>query len=300
MRPCRFAFHFVLTSYLILSAEAAIAQPSTYEPQEWQPGKDVIWLPTAQLMVERMLDMAKVTPNDFVIDLGSGDGRTVIAAAKRGASALGIEYNPDMVELSKRNATREGIGERAQFMQADLFETDFSKGTVITMFLLAELNLKLRPKILGLKPGTRVVSNTFDMGEWQDDETSTLDTKTGCGFHCIAHLWIVPARVEGQWKSSAGDLALAQQFQMVSGTLRTNAGLRALNGKLRGDEFSFTADGVAYVGHVNTLGIEGTVASGAKTSKWRATRTARPRCADNRVAACIRATTGRSNSPFHL
>jgi hypothetical protein len=272
MRPYRFAFHFVLAYYLILSAAVATAQTSTFEPQDGQPGKDVVWVPTCQLMVERMLDMAKVTPKDVVIDLGSGDGIMVIAAAKRGASALGIEYNPDMVELSKRNATREGIGERAQFMQADLFETDFSQATVITMFLLPDINLKLRPTILGLKPGTRVVSNSFDMGEWQTDETSTLDAKTDCGHHCIAHLWIVPARVEGQWKSSAGNLTLSQQFQMVSGTLRTNAGPQALNGRLHGDEFSFTAGGATYVGNVNALGIEGTVASGGNTSKWKATR----------------------------
>lgn len=269
----RFAFRFVLAFYLVLSAAAATAQTSTFEPQVGQPGKDVVWVPTSQVLVDRMLDMAKVTPNDVVIDLGSGDGRTVITAAKRGARALGIEYNPDMVELSKRNAAREGIGERAQFMKADLFETDFSQATVITMFLLPDINLKLRPKILGLKPGTRVVSNSFNMGEWQDDETSTINAKDDCSYWCIAHLWIVPARAEGQWKSSAGDLTLGQQFQMVSGTLRTNAGPQALNGKLRGDDISFTAGGATYAGRVNALSIEGTVTSGGNTSKWTATRT---------------------------
>jgi SAM-dependent methyltransferase len=274
MRTYRFVFHFVLAFYLVLSAVAATAQTSTFEPQVGQPGKDVIWVPTSQDLVDRMLDMAEVTPNDFVIDLGSGDGRTVITAARRGARALGIEYNPDMVELSKRNAAREGIGERAQFMKADLFETDFSKATVITMFLLPDINLRLRPRILGLKPGTRIVSNSFTMGEWQDDETASIDDKDSCANWCIAHMWIVPARVEGQWTSSAGDLTLGQQFQMVSGTLRTSAGPQAVNnGKLRGDEISFIAGGAAYAGRVNARSIEGTVTSGGNTSKWTATRT---------------------------
>src|SRR5450759_3077781 len=156
---------------LVAASVFAQAQPAPkpFEPQVGQEGKDVIWVPTSQALVDKMLDMAKVTPNDYVIDLGSGDGRTVITAAKRGARALGIEYNPDMVELSKRNATREGISERAQFMKADLFETDFSQATVITMFLLPDINLKLRPKILKLKPGTREVWHAFDMGAWQPD-----------------------------------------------------------------------------------------------------------------------------------
>lgn len=273
MRLYLLALRFVLASYLVLSAAATTAQTSTFEPQVGQAGKDVIWVPTPQELVDRMLDMAKVTPNDFVMDLGSGDGRTVITAAKRGARAMGIEYNPEMVELSKRNAAREGMGERARFVKADLFETDFSQATVITMFLLPAINLKLRPKILGLKPGTRVVSNSFDMGEWQDDATSTFDAKENCTSWCIAHMWIVPARVEGQWKGSAGDLTLRQQFQMLSGTLRTNTGPQALNGKLLGDEISFTAGGAAYAGRVNALGIEGIVTSGGNTARWTATRT---------------------------
>ena len=124
-----------------------------------------IWVPTPQALIDKMLDAAKVTKDDYVIDLGSGDGRTVIAAAKRGASALGIEYNPDMVELSKANADKEGVSARAQFAKADIFESDFSKATVITMYLLPQLNLKLRPKILDLKPGTRIVSHAFTMDD---------------------------------------------------------------------------------------------------------------------------------------
>jgi SAM-dependent methyltransferase len=212
-------------------------------------------VPTPQALVDKMLDMAKVTPNDFVIDLGSGDGRTVITAAKRGTRALGIEYNPDMVELSKRNAEQAGVTGRAEFMKADLFETDFSKATVITMFLLPDINLKLRPKILGLKPGTRVVSNTFTMGEWQADQTATVSE--GCdGSWCTALLWIVPARVGGTWKVPQGELTLKQQFQMLTGTLRTEGKTLALEGKVRGDEVAFKAGGRDYRGKVNGKSLE--------------------------------------------
>src|SRR5574341_131332 len=202
---------------LAASFPAQGAQP--YEPQVGQEGKDVIWVPTPQALVDRMLDMAKVTPNDFVIDLGSGDGRTVISAAKRGAKALGIEYNPDMVELSKRNAAKAGVSDKASFVKADLFESDFSQAQVITMFLLPDINIRLRPKILDLKPGTRIVSNSFTMGEWKADDTA--DAKDGCVSYCTAYLWIVPAKVEGTWQLAQGSLTLSQSFQMISGALKT-------------------------------------------------------------------------------
>src|SRR5919201_4509445 len=159
-----------------VSGACAQAQPAKqeYEPQVGQEGKDVIWVPTPQALVEKMLGMAKVTPKDYLIDLGSGDGRTVIAAAKRGAKALGIEYNPEMVELSKRNAAAAGVSDKATFMKADLFETDFSKATVVTLFLLPSINMKLRPKILDMKPGTRIVSNAFNMEDWEADHTETI------------------------------------------------------------------------------------------------------------------------------
>ena len=191
-----------------------------FEPQVGQDGKDVIWVPTPQALVDKMLDMAKVTSKDYVIDLGSGDGRTVITAAKRGSKALGIEYNPDMVELSKRNAAKEGVSDKASFMKADLFESDFSQAQVITMFLLSSINLKLRPKILDLKPGTRIVSNTFDMGDWKPDEDATIP---GCNSWCTAHLWIVPAKVEGTWTFPQGELTLRQTYQLIMGNLRNGA-----------------------------------------------------------------------------
>src|SRR5262245_2577703 len=223
----------------IVPGHAAAAE---FQPQVGQEGKDVIWVPTAQALVDKMLDMAKVTPKDYVIDLGSGDGRTVITAAKRGARAMGIEYNPDMVELSKRNAAKERVSDKATFVKADLFESDFSQATVITMFLLPDINLKLRPKILDMKPGTRIVSNSFDMGDWADDETAKI-TGGDCSYYCTAHLWIVPAKVEGTWRMPEGELEFQQKYQMISGTLKSGgSSTQITNGRLHGDEISFTAD----------------------------------------------------------
>lgn len=259
----------------------AQAQPAQkpFEPFSGQPGKDVVWVPTPQALVDKMLDIAHVTASDYVMDLGSGDGRTVITAAKHGARATGIEYNPEMVELSKRNAEQAGVTGKANFMKADLFESDFSKATVITMFLLPDINLKLRPKILDLKPGTRIVSNTFTMGEWQDDETVTVNEKDGCSSYCTAHLWIVPAKVEGTWQIPQGELALKQTFQMVSGTLKSGGNTMAIsNGRLRGDQLSFAAGGSQYTGRVNGNTIEGTI-KGAGSGTWSAARGGKPAAA---------------------
>ena len=256
MSVARLVFVFCLT---FLSAAACAQQPgtSTYEPTVGQEGKDVVWVPTPQALVDKMLDMAKLTPNDFLMDLGSGDGRTVITAAKRGARALGVEYNPQMVELSKRNAQKEGVAERAQFMKADLFETDFSKATVITMFLLPDINLKLRPKLLQLKPRTRVVSNSFTMGDWQADETAELSSSQGCtNSWCTALLWIVPARVAGTHKTPQGDITFKQQYQMLSGTLRTAERTVPLEGRVRGEEITFKAGGREYRGRMNGKQLE--------------------------------------------
>jgi len=242
------------------SASLALAQPqqAPFEPHSGQPGKDVVWVPTPQVVVNKMLDMAKVTPEDYVMDLGSGDGRTVITAAKRGARALGIEYNPDMVALSRRNAEKEGVAGKATFMKADLFETDFSRASVITMFLLPDINLKLRPKILELKPGTRVVSNSFNMADWAADERVTLTPDAGCDtYWCTAYLWIVPAHVAGTYNVPQGELVLRQQFQVLSGTLSTGGGTYALeDGKVRGEEVSFKAGGKEYRGRMNGKSLE--------------------------------------------
>lgn len=269
-------FYLLLPVFLSLipAHVHAQAQPAPakqqFEPRVGQEGKDVVWVPSPQAVVNKMLDMAKVTPKDYVIDLGSGDGRTVITAAKRGVKALGIEYNPDMVELSKRNAAKEGVGDKATFQKADLFESDFSQATVITMFLLPDINLKLRPKILDLKPGTRIASNTFTMGDWAADETSTVNGD--CISYCTALLWIVPAKVAGTWHLAEGELSLKQTFQIISGTLKSGNVLTPItNARLRGDQISFTAGKAQYTGRVNGNAMEGTVKDGSD-SKWRATR----------------------------
>jgi SAM-dependent methyltransferase len=271
MKPLCFLRMVLLAFCLsVLSANGlALAQRAQeYTPEVGQEGKDVVWVPTPQALVDKMLDMAKVTPKDYVIDLGSGDGRTVITAAKRGARALGIEYNPDMVELSKHNAAEAGVSDKAHFVKADLFTSDFSKATVITMFLLPEINLKLRPRILNLKPGTRIVSNSFDMGEWTADQTATVEEN--CSSWCEAFLWIVPAKVAGTWKLPQGELTLKQTFQLVTGTLNSgNTSALIKIGRLRGDQIEFTAGEAQYRGRVNGNVMEGTMNSGGH---WRATR----------------------------
>ena len=249
----------------------AESTPKVYEPQVGQQGKDVVWVPTSDALVEKMLDLAKVTGDDYVIDLGSGDGRTVIAAARRGARAHGVEYNPDMVELSKRNAQKAGMTGRATFVKADLFTVDLSEATVITMFLLPEINMKLRPTLLNLKPGTRIVSNSFTMEDWQSDETATVEGDD-CSSWCTAHLWIVPAKVGGTWKLGDDTLVLKQQFQMLTGTLGAR---RIANGRVRGDSLSFSVGGARYSGRlIGTGSLKGTVVDGQTGRDWAARRIA--------------------------
>jgi len=246
------SLHWVVIVVGLIFISAAIPvwaqEKEGYQPHVGQPGKDVVWVPTQQDLVDRMLEMAKVTPQDYVIDLGSGDGRTVITAAKLGAQALGIEYNPDMVELSKRNAAEAGISSKVTFVKADLFESDFSKATVITMFLLPDINLRLRPRLLNLKPGTRVVSNSFTMEDWEADGTVNLEH--GCVSWCTAYLWIIPAKVEGKWRFSNGSLDLTQTFQMINGKLDIDGQTSTVRGKLNGNYVSFQAGSNEYEGKV--------------------------------------------------
>lgn len=269
----------VLSAALVVPAIPASAQQGQqppqgqkqYQPEVGQAGKDVVWVPTSEALVERMLDLAKVTAKDYVIDLGSGDGRTVIAAAKRGARAHGIEYNPEMVALSKKNAEAAGVGARATFEKADLFETDLTKASVITMFLLPSINMKLRPTLLTLKPGTRIVSNTFTMEDWEADETATVTE--GCTSWCNALLWIVPASAQGSWQTPQGRLRITQTFQVVSGSLASAGTTTAISGKLRGDEITFTAGKRQYTARVNGNTMEGTVtAAGGQPQPWKATK----------------------------
>jgi len=222
-----------LAALLLLPlAGFAAAQPG-FEPRVGQAGKDVIWVPTPNALVDRMLRMANAGPNDKLVDLGSGDGRIAIAAARdfKVASAVGIEYNPAMVTLSNRNAAEQGVAQRVKFIEGDLFATDFSDATIVTMYLLPAINLRLRPLLLDMKPGTRIVSHAFTMEEWRPDDRANVEGQN-------AYFWIVPAKVVGTWKVQAGaetlELRLTQTFQDFRGTVAPmNA---AVQGSLKGDE----------------------------------------------------------------
>jgi len=260
-----------LLSMVTLSLTSQVKNNFDYQPEVGQEGKDVVWVPTPQVLVEKMLELARITPQDFLIDLGSGDGRTVITAAKRGISAMGIEYNHDMVLLSRYNAKQEGVEDKAQFTEADLFEFDFSKATVITMFLLPDINIRLRPIILNLKPGTRVVSNTFTMEEWDYDDSVTTE-ESGTRWN-TAYMWIVPAKIEGTWKMADGEINFTQNFQMISGTIRKSTkSVDISEGRIRGKEITFSAGGYLYTGIVDSSKMEGTVRYDGKTDKWNAKR----------------------------
>jgi hypothetical protein len=259
------------TVFILLTLAVNLHAQNDFEPHSGQEGKDVIWVPTPQTLVDKMLDMAQLKPTDYLMDLGSGDGRLVITAAKRGANALGIEYNQDMVDLSIKNAAKEGVSNRAKFRQADLFETDFSKATVITLFLLPELNLRLRPKLLDLKPGTRIVSNTFTMDNWEPDDKAVITE--GCNSWCEALLWIIPAKVQGNWKFDQGELVFEQEFQMLSGRLKTsNNSANITEGRLNGNEITFTANGIKYTGTVSGNRMQGTYRQKGETRNWSATK----------------------------
>ena len=198
----------------VLHAQPAASATKDYQPMVGQAGKDVVWVPTPDEVVEKMLDMAQVTDKDTVVDLGSGDGKIAIAAARRGAKARGVEFNPDMVALSKRNANAARV--KVDFRQGDIFKTDFRDADVVTLYLLPDLNVKLRPTLLKMKPGTRVTSHSFQMGDWEPDETATVGSRT-------AYLWKVPAQLQGQWQVSIDGkpgpvLSLQQQYQKLQGT----------------------------------------------------------------------------------
>lgn len=258
------ALSVVVVSFAVTASAQATQTTKPFEPQVGQAGKDVVWVPTPQALVDKMLDMAKLTPQDFIMDLGSGDGRTVITAAKRGSRALGIEYNPDMVALATKNAADAGVSNVATFEKADLFETDFSKAQVITMFLLPTINMKLRPALLNLKPGTRIVSNSFTMEDWQADQSETISGE--CVSWCTAHLWIVPAKVEGTWQLGQSALTLKQNFQEFTGTMGS-AGVSS--GHLNGDEITFSVGDAKYTGKVDGSTIRGTVSSGGQFTATR-------------------------------
>ena len=258
----------------IAAGQTSPAQPAAqkpFEPTVGQAGKDVVWVPSPPELVEKMLDVAAVTPRDVVMDLGSGDGRNIIAAAKRGARAVGVEYNPDMVELSQRLAREAGVADKATFVRGDMFEADISNATVLALFLLPDNLTKLRDKFLKLKPGTRLVLNTFAIPEWQADVTEKIEGD--CASWCTVLLYYVPAQVAGIWKIPQGELTLSQQFQVVSGTLSANGTKTPIaNARLRGDQLTFTAAGTEYAGKVVGDRIEGVAVAEGNRQHWTAAR----------------------------
>jgi len=272
---------WALAAALFAAASAAYAQQKDFKPHVGQQGKDVVWVPTPDEVVERMLNMAQTKPEDYVIDLGAGDGKIAIAAAKKfGARSLGIEYNPDMAALAQRNAQAAGVVGRAQIVQGDIFVTDFTQATVLTMYLLPSLNMKLRPQILAMRPGTRVVAHAFNMEDWEADESSDVDGRR-------AYLWIVPANVSGRWAmelSGAGgseklSLNLDQKFQKIEGV----AYLGSILAGLREPRLSGFRIGFAYVdnrgvrrdftGRVTGSSMEGSFRTDAGAEgRWTATK----------------------------
>jgi SAM-dependent methyltransferase len=272
---------FVAALLFALSATAQPKPEQKYEPYVGQPGKDVIWVPTPDEVVERMLTMVQLQPGDIHFDLGAGNGKIAIAAAKRGARSTGIEFNPDMAKYANEQAQAAGVygvgPGKAIIRQADIFATDFSAANVVTLYLLPVLNLKLRPQLLSMRPGTRVVSHSFTMDDWEADEVSNIDGRR-------AYLWIVPAFVGGSWVLEAGgqksELGFEQTFQKINGTLgiggKVQAGLR--EARLRGTAIAFAyvdAAGVRreFTGRVDGPRMEGTFRDekGAE-GKWSASR----------------------------
>ncbi len=242
-----------------------------FKPTVGQSGKDVVWVPTSPELVEKMLDMAKVTAADYVMDLGSGDGRNIIAAAKRGATSVGVEFNHDMVELSRQQAAAAGVAGKATFIEGDMYEADISKATVLALFLLPHNLTKLTPKFLALRPGSRIVGNTFAPEGWAADETETIGGE--CVSWCTSLLWIVPANAAGTWKLPNGELTLKQEFQMVSGTLVRDGGASTpVTGKLRGDLITLTAGSIEFAGRVTGDTMEGSAKHDGTTSNVVASR----------------------------
>jgi SAM-dependent methyltransferase len=256
---------------LLATTTALCAQ--TYAPVPGQPGKDVVWIPTPDHAVEKMLDMARVTADDYVVDLGSGDGRNLIAAAKRGARALGVEYNPDLAALSRRIAAKAGVADRVTIVQGDMFEADISQATVLTLFLLPNHLSRLAPRFLKLRPGTRIVSNTYEIGGgWEPDQ---VEQAQPCKSWCSIVLYVVPAPVAGTWQLGRDEcLTLEQHYQHISGMYEiSGVAVPIDNGRLSGNDVRFTINSVEYTGRVAGNAMSGTV-SGRVSRAWRATRVA--------------------------
>ncbi|MPZ40853.1 MAG: methyltransferase domain-containing protein [Rhizobiales bacterium] len=267
----------ILQSFVVLSFAVVAAGSLAQEKQEKKPfqpvvgqsGKDVVWVPTPFVLIEKMLDLARVTSQDYVMDLGSGDGRNIIGAAKRGARGKGIEWNHNMVDLAKRRAQEAGVADKAEFVQGDMYVADISQANVMAMFLLTENLDKLMPKFLDLKPGSRIVINGFGITGWSPDVTERASGD--CGSWCTAHLFYVPAKVVGTWQMPGGKLTIKQAFQKISGTLANGANSTPVEGSLKGEEIAFTAGGATYTGRVNGNSMSGDVKGGVG-GKWSATK----------------------------
>jgi SAM-dependent methyltransferase len=244
-----------------------------FVPQSGQAGKDVVWVPSPPAMVSKMLEMAKVTPDDFVMDLGSGDGRNIIAAAKLGARAVGVEYNPDMVALSRKLAAEAGVADKAQFIEGDMYAADVSKATVLALFLLPVNLNRLEEKFLAMAPGTRIAANTFGIDGWEPDDRVTLDQDSDCSSWCEVLLWIVPARAAGTWKTDTGTLTVTQDHQFIKGTLTVGGEAHALvNGRLNGKEFQFVAGGQTYRGTIDGNQMTGKTTTPSGEVAFKATK----------------------------
>jgi SAM-dependent methyltransferase len=278
MKFRKFLFTAIISGLIPFSVFAQNEnEPPVFVPYEGQAGKDVIWVPTPLALVNALLDKARVGPGDILVDLGSGDGRFVIEAARRGALATGIEFNPEMVSLSVQKAKKEGLSDKAKFLNMDLFDYDLSNATVVSMYLLSELNLRLRPKLLDLKPGTRIVSNTFNLGAWMPDAEISPDlnqidsdeSESSYNAYSTGYFWIVPAKVEGTWEFRDGHLNISQNFQTFHGNFIDKGKLHRIEeGKLTGSEISFTISGVRYTGKVNDGRMDGSYIDGSSTIKW--------------------------------
>lgn len=256
---------------IALAATPAAGADKPYEPRVGQDGKDVIWVPNPDVMVGKMLDMARVTAQDFVIDLGSGDGRNVIGAAKRGARARGVEFNPDLVEHSRRLAAQAGVAGLAQFVQGDMFAADISPASVLALFLLPDNLRKLTPKFVDMKPGSRIVSNTYEIPGWPADASETV--REACAAFCIVFLYVVPAKVAGNWRLPDGELNFTQDYQRIGGSFDFNGiNLPLENGRMNGAEIRFSANGIEYSGRVDGDVMQGTAQGRSGVTAWRAER----------------------------
>jgi SAM-dependent methyltransferase len=267
----QFATRLLIAACFALGAGAALSAEEAYQPMVGQDGKDVIWVPTPDVMVEKMLEVAGVTPQDFVMDLGSGDGRNVIGAAKRGARGLGVEFNPQLVDYARRRAAAAGVAGSAQFVHGDMYAAEVSKASVLMLFLLPDILRKLLPKFIDMQPGSRIVSNTYEIPGWPSDKSVTV--RESCAAFCIVFLYVVPAKVAGTWRTPDGDFNFEQDYQRLTGSYDFNGiNLPVENGRLNGADIRFNVNGVEYSGRVDGDVMQGTAKGRSGTFDWRATR----------------------------